>query len=186
MTSDARRPAVFLDRDGTLIEEKHHLAEPHEVSLIPGVAESLRAVRAQGHPVVVISNQAGVGRGLFPESRVHAVMARLRQLLRAEGVELDAVRFCPHAPDAGCDCRKPGGRLLRDAAHDLRISLRDSVMVGDRWIDVDAGRAAGATGVLVRTGYGREEEREGAAVGRTDPVLDDLPAAARWFLDRQA
>jgi len=179
------RSALFVDRDGTLIEERHHLSEPDAVSLLPGVPAALRAVRAQGHPVVVISNQAGVARGLFPESRVHEVMARLRRLLRAEGVELDAVRFCPHAPDAGCDCRKPRGRLLRDAAEDLRLSLRDSIMVGDRWIDVDAGRDAGATGVLVRTGYGAEEERASAEREQADPVFDDLPAAAAWFQERQ-
>jgi len=178
------RAALFVDRDGTLVEERHHLSDPNDLSLLPRVAESLRAVRAAGHPVVLISNQAGVGRGLFPEERVHAVMARLRRMLRAEGVELDAVRFCPHAPDAGCDCRKPGGRLLREAADDLRLSLRDSVMVGDKWIDVDAGRGVGATGVLVRTGHGAEEAGLAAERGGTDPVFADLPAAARWFLER--
>jgi len=178
------RAALFVDRDGTLIAEKDHISEPNDVELLPGVAVALREVRTAGHPVVVISNQAGVGRGLFPESRVHDVMARLRRMLRAEGVELDAIRYCPHAPDAGCDCRKPGGLLLREAADDLRLSLRDSVMVGDKWIDVDAGRGVGAAGVLVRTGYGAGEERSAAQRAQPDPVFDDLPAAARWFLDR--
>jgi histidinol-phosphate phosphatase family protein len=182
------RSALFVDRDGTLIAERHHLADPAGVQLLPGVAEALRGVRAMGHPVVVVSNQAGVGRGQFPETVVHAVMGRLRRLLRAEGVELDAVRHCPHAPEAGCDCRKPGARLLREAAEDLRLSLRDSVMVGDKWIDVEAGQAAGAAGVLVRTGHGIAElslER-GAGQRAADLVCDDLPAAARWFLARQA
>jgi D-glycero-D-manno-heptose 1,7-bisphosphate phosphatase len=178
------RAALFVDRDGTVIEQRHYLSDPEDVVLLPGTGEALRAVRANGHPVVVISNQAGVGRGLFPESSVHAAMARLRRLLRAEGVELDAVRHCPHAPEAGCDCRKPGGRLLREAADDLRISLRDSVMVGDKWIDVDAGRAAGATGVLVRTGYGAEEERADASRASGERIADDLASAARWFLAR--
>ena len=181
------RAALFVDRDGTLIEERHHLADPDGVTLVPGAAEALRAARTQGHPVVVISNQAGVGRGLFPESRVHEVMARVRVLLRAEGVELDAVRHCPHAPDAGCDCRKPGTRLLREAADDLRVSLRDSAMVGDKWIDVEAGRAAGGAGVLVLTGHGAEEARLERAPGEgADAVCPDLPAAVRWFLARSA
>jgi D-glycero-D-manno-heptose 1,7-bisphosphate phosphatase len=178
------RAAMFVDRDGTLIEEREYLSQPHEVELLPGVAAALREVRAAGHPVVVISNQAGVGRGLFSEARVYEVMGRMRELLRAEGVELDAIRFCPHAPDAGCDCRKPGGRLLREAADDLRLSLRGSVMVGDRWLDVDAGRGVGAAGVLVRTGYGAGEERFSAERSPADAVVDDLRAAARWFLDR--
>ena len=178
------RAALFVDRDGTVIVEREYLSEPHGVELIPGAAEALRQVRTAGHPVVVISNQAGVGRGLFTEARVHEVMARMRERLRADGVELDAIRFCPHAPDAGCDCRKPGGRLLREAADDLRLSLRDSAMVGDRWIDVDAGRGVGAAGVLVRTGYGAGEERSGADRPPADAVVDDLAAAARWFLQR--
>src|SRR5262249_45444987 len=173
------RAALFVDRDGTLVEERHNLSDPNELALLPGVSQALRAVRAAGHPVVVISNQAGVGRGLVPEARVHAVMARLRRLLRADGVELDQVRYCPHAPDAGCDCRKPGGRLLREAADDLRLSLRDSVMVGDKWIDVDAGRGVGATGALVLTGYGAQEALTAGARGSADPMVPDLPAAAR-------
>jgi histidinol-phosphate phosphatase family protein len=183
-TAGPGRAALFADRDGTLIVEHGYLSDPLALDLLPGVAEALRQVRGAGHPVVVISNQAGVGRGYFGEDRVYAVMARLRVSLRAEGVELDAIRFCPHAPEAGCDCRKPGGRLLREAAEDLQISLRDSAMVGDRWIDVDAGRGVGAAGVLVRTGYGRGEERLGAERAPADAIVDDLPAAARWFLDR--
>jgi D-glycero-D-manno-heptose 1,7-bisphosphate phosphatase len=127
---------------------------------------------------VVISNQAGVGRGLFPESRVHEVMARVRTLLRADGVELDAVRHCPHAPEAGCDCRKPGTRLFREAAEDLRLSLKQSVMVGDKWIDVEAGRAAGGAGVLGAHGHGAEESRQERAPGEgADAVCADLAEA---------
>ena len=179
------RAALFVDRDGTLIEERHHLADPAGVALVPGAAEALRDARAQGHPVVLISNQAGVGRGLFPESQVHAVMARVRVLLRARGVELDAVRYCPHAPEAGCDCRKPGTRLLREASDDLRLSLAHSAMVGDKWIDVEAGRAAGGVGVLVLTGHGGEEARlPRAAEQGADAVCPDLASAVQWFLTR--
>jgi len=181
------RGALFVDRDGTVIVERNHLSEPGEVQLLPGVAEALRTARAAGHPVVVVSNQAGVGRGLFPETSVHAAMARLRALLRAEGVELDAVRHCPHAPEAGCDCRKPRTLLLREAAEDLRLSLRDSIMVGDKWIDVEAGRGVGASTALVRTGHGLAELASGTGPGAAAPdlVCDDLPAAVRWFLGRQ-
>jgi len=183
-TAGPGRAALFVDRDGTLIEERDHLSDPEGVSLLPGVAEALREARAQGHPVVVVSNQAGVGRGLFPETRVHEVMARLRQVLREQGVELDAVRHCPHAPEAGCDCRKPATRLLREAADDLRLSLAASVMIGDKWIDVEAGRAVGGSGVLVRTGHGATEaalERP-PGTAAADAVVDDLPAAVRWAL----
>ncbi|HXS82134.1 MAG TPA: HAD family hydrolase [Methylomirabilota bacterium] len=178
------RAALFVDRDGTLILEREYISQPDDVELLPGVATALRQVRNAGHPVVVISNQAGVGRGYFDEARVHDVMARMRALLRTAGVELDAIRFCPHAPDAGCDCRKPGGRLLREAADDLRLSLRDSAMVGDRWLDVDAGLGVGAAGVLVRTGYGAAEAANGREGPPATAVVDDLGAAVRWFLER--
>jgi D-glycero-D-manno-heptose 1,7-bisphosphate phosphatase len=186
-TAGPGRAGFFVDRDGTLIDERHHLADPDGVALLPGVAEALRTVRSAGHPVVVISNQAGVGRGLFTEAHVHRVMARLRQLLRVAGVELDAIRFCPHAPDGGCDCRKPGTRLLHQAAEDLRLSLPDSAMVGDKWIDVEAGQAARAAGVLVRTGHGALELSAPRTVDAApaDRVCDDLAEAARWFLARQ-
>ncbi len=180
------RPGLFVDRDGTLIAERHHLADPDGVALLPGVANALRTARAAGVPVVVISNQAGVGRGLFDEARVHSVMARLRVLLRGEGVELDAVRFCPHLPDAGCGCRKPGTQLLAEAAEDLRLSPFASVMVGDKWVDVEAGQAFRAAGVLVRTGHGAAEAVavRGGAARPADRVCTDLAEAVEWWLAR--
>ncbi len=179
-------PAAFLDRDGTLIVEHGYLADPDRVQLLPGVVRGLRQLQSAHVALVVISNQAGVGRGKFPLSAAWATMARLRRLLRAEGVELDAVRFCPHAPDAGCPCRKPAPGLLLDAALDLNLSLPGSAMVGDKALDVDAGHAAGSSGVLVRTGYGREEEVRLARDGAPPPeaVVDDLEAFAAWAIGR--
>jgi histidinol-phosphate phosphatase family protein len=180
------RSALFLDRDGTLIAERHHLSDPAGVELLPGVAEALRSAAVAGHALVVVSNQAGVGRGLYREADAHATMARLRSLLRAEGVELDAVRFCPHAPEAGCPCRKPGALLLREAAADLRLSLPHSAMVGDKWIDVGAAHAVNALGAIVATGHGREELAAGVPGGArpADVVADDLAAAVEALLPR--
>jgi D-glycero-D-manno-heptose 1,7-bisphosphate phosphatase len=181
------RPAVFLDRDGTLVVEVGYLANPEDIRLLPGVPAALRALRAAGYALVVISNQSGVGRGLFPLSRVYEAMARLRHELRVQGVELDAVYFCPHRPDAGCGCRKPGSELLIQAAANLRLSLRESAMVGDKRLDAETGRRAGALGVLVRTGYGRDEEqRDSTEAGWPPPdhVADDLAAAVPWLLER--
>jgi histidinol-phosphate phosphatase family protein len=180
------RFAVFLDRDGTLIVERGYLSDPEGVELLPGAAAALRQMQAAGAALVVVSNQAGVGRGRFTVERAWATMARLRRLLRAEGVELDAIRFCPHRPDEGCRCRKPGTALLEDASEALHLSLAGSVMAGDRWLDAAAGRAAGGMGVLLRTGYGREEEARIAAgeAPAPDLVLDDLPALAAWVAGR--
>ena len=184
----ARRAAVFVDRDGTLVVERGYLSDPADLELLPGVPAALAALRGAGYTLVVISNQSGVGRGLFPVSRVYQAMARLRRLLRAHHVELDAIYFCPHRPEAGCDCRKPGPGLLERAADDLVLDLAASFMVGDKLIDAEAGRRAGGRGVLLRTGYGRDEERrlqEPGDQAAPDVVLDDLPAAVRWILSKE-
>ncbi len=180
------RPALFLDRDGTLVVEVGYLANPDDIELLTGVAASLRTLRAAGYTLVVVSNQSGVGRGLFPLSRVYEAMAELRRKLRAQGVELDAIYFCPHRPDAGCACRKPGTMLLEQAARNLRVSLRESIMVGDKRLDAETGRRAGAQGVLVRTGYGRDEEqRDADDSGWPTPahIANDLAAAVPWLVD---
>ncbi len=179
------RPAAFVDRDGTLVVERGYLADPNDLELLAGVPAGLRQLRAAGIPVVVISNQSGVGRGIFPLSRVYEAMARLRRLLRTHGVELNGIYFCPHRPDAGCACRKPGTKLLRQAAEDLQLSLGDSMMVGDKRLDAATGQAVGGVGVLVRTGYGRDEEArigDGEFPTPPDLVCDGLDIAAAWFI----
>jgi histidinol-phosphate phosphatase family protein len=184
----ARRGAVFLDRDGTLVVERGYLSDPTDLELLPGVPGALAALRGAGYTLVVISNQSGVGRGLFPVSRVYEAMSRLRHLLREHHVELDAIYFCPHRPEAGCDCRKPEPGLLERAADDLVLDLARSFMIGDKLIDAEAGRRAGGRGVLLRTGYGRDEERrllEPSGAGAPDAVVDDLPAAVGWILEKE-
>jgi histidinol-phosphate phosphatase family protein len=179
----AARRAVFLDRDGTLVRETGYLSDPDALELLPGVPRALRNLVEADVPLVVVSNQSGVGRGLFREADVHAVMARLRERLRVHGVELAGIYFCPHRPDQGCPCRKPRAGLLQRAADDLNLSLAGSVMIGDKRIDAAAGRAAGGRGVLVRTGYGREEEARADLAGAPpDRVCDDLGAAVAWWL----
>jgi histidinol-phosphate phosphatase family protein len=193
----ALRPAVFLDRDGTLVREVGYLADPADLELLAGVPEALRRLAAAGYAIVVVSNQSAVGRGLLPLPRAYEAMARLRALLRADRVELDAVYFCPHRPEEGCPCRKPRIALFERAAQDLQLALSHSVMIGDKLIDVAAGHGAGARGVLVRTGYGADEERrveatravdrgsETAPIGPwegPDAICDDLAQAVAWVL----
>jgi len=155
------RPAVFLDRDGTLIEEVNYLAHPEQVRLLPGAAEAVKELNALGIPVVVVTNQAGVARGYFPESRVAEVHARLNELLQAGGARIDAYYMCPHHPDAAleqyritCTCRKPAPGLLRQAAREWNLDLSASCMIGDKVSDLEAGAQAGCPPILVRTGYG--------------------------------
>ena len=171
------RRFVLLDRDGTLIVERNYLCDPDGVELLPGTAAGLRQMAALGLGLIVASNQSGVGRGYFGVAEVEAVNQRMRDLLRAGGVELDAIYYCPHAPADGCPCRKPRPGLVERAAREHGFAPREAIVIGDQPCDVELARCVGATAVLVRTGYGAGVERkEGCA---PDLVADDLEAAAR-------
>jgi len=182
--------AVFLDRDGTLNVEVDYLADPGELVLLKGVPAALRRLAAAGFLLCVVTNQSGVARGILDEETLHRIHSRLRSLLADEGVELASIGYCPHHPDVGsaiyrreCECRKPGPGLLREATARFGIDLARSFTVGDSLRDLDAGRALGVRGVLVRTGKGEGEALRGAEAERPDLVIvDDLEAAAAWIL----
>jgi len=188
------RRCVFLDRDGVINEEVEYLHEPERVVLVAGAAEAIAALNRAGHAVVVVTNQAGIARGMYTERELAAVTARIGELLGRAGARLDGTYFCPHHPEAGlgayriaCRCRKPGPELLERAAAELGLDLARSVIVGDKATDLEAGRAAGAGAVLVRSGYGAAEEARLAAAGLAglaDAVFDSLAAAAPWLAAR--
>lgn len=185
MTGPAPRPAVFLDRDGTIIREKAYLSDPAGVELVPGTIEALKALRAAGWPYVVVTNQSGIARGLYAESDYHRVAARLQEILEEAGAPPEATQFCPHHPDVTgpCDCRKPDTGMYRRAAADHGLDLSRSVYVGDKLTDVLPAATLGGRGILVRTGYGREQE---ALVAPEVTVVEDLAAAVRHILDTPA
>ena len=141
--------AVFLDRDGTIVVDKHYLADPGGLELLPNALEGLVELRALGAKLVVVTNQSGVGRGYFPAEAIEPMHERLRELLAEGGVDLDGIYVCPHAPDDGCACRKPGSALFEQAAVELGVELRESFVVGDKEADVEAGRRIGATSLLI-------------------------------------
>lgn len=177
----AGRPAIFLDRDGTLVEDRDYLADPDGVVLIPGTVDALRELRAAGYALVIVTNQSGIARGLYGESEYQAVTERLKRVLQEAGAPVDAVYHCPHHPDVDgpCPCRKPGTGMHEQAARDLGLDLAASWYVGDKLSDVLPAEVLGGRGILVRTGYGRDEEpglRPGAV------AADDLAAAARQIL----
>lgn len=145
--SAGHAPAVFLDRDGTLIEDLGYPREPERVRLLPGVRDALHALHDAGFGLVVIGNQSGIGRGIITEDEARAVHARFVDLLAADGITLDAVKYCPHAPWQACDCRKPAPGLLLEAATELGLDLAASFMVGDKCSDVAAGHRAGCRSV---------------------------------------
>jgi D-glycero-D-manno-heptose 1,7-bisphosphate phosphatase len=180
---------VFLDRDGTLVEETGYLARLERLVFFPYSVDAVRLLNRAGYAVVVATNQAGVARGLFDEAFVGAVHRRVSEVVTAGGARIDGFYHCPHHPEGtvepyrgSCDCRKPQPGLLRRAAADLDLDLSRSFVVGDRWSDVQAGTAVGARGLLVRTGYGRESENAPAAGLTPTAIVDNLIAATSWIL----
>ncbi len=171
------RRFVLLDRDGTLIVEKHYLSDPDQVELIAGASDGLRRLAAQGLGLVLVTNQSGIGRGFFDAARLAEIHERLFGALRAEGVVLDGVFVCPHHPDERCSCRKPRTGLVLSAAAELGFDPSRAFVVGDMASDIALGRAVGATTLLVRTGHGAATLERGEA--RPDHVVADLREAAQ-------
>lgn len=180
------KPAIFIDRDGTLNVEVDYLCRPEDAELTPGAAEALARLNARQIPVVIVTNQAGIGRGKFGWADYDAVMDRIVMLLAEQGAHVDAAYACPyHEKGVGTyfhpdhPDRKPNpGMLLRAAReHDLDLSL--SWMIGDKSIDLEAGRRAGCKVALVRTGYGQEVDSAGA-----DLVAENLAQAVAWILEQ--
>jgi D-glycero-D-manno-heptose 1,7-bisphosphate phosphatase len=178
--------AVFLDRDGTINEEVEYLDDPDELRLIPGAAEAIHFLNQAGVPAIVVTNQAGVGRGYFSEARVEAIHQQLAKQLAAHDARLDAIYYCPHHPDEGCDCRKPKPGMLKGAAREHGLDLSRSFAVGDKVSDLEAGRRAGCRTVLVLTGYGTEaQEAFKHSDFQPDFTARDLLEAVRWVLAQE-
>ncbi|MEO5800087.1 MAG: HAD family hydrolase [Gemmatimonadales bacterium] len=168
-------PAVFLDRDGTLIEDPGYLSDPAGVQLLHGVGPALQELRAAGFALVVITNQSGIGRGLYTAADFAAVQHEVERQLLAEGIRLDLVLHCPHTADAGCQCRKPGTALYRQAMAALDLDATASWFIGDRPGDLLPTTVLGGNAILVRTGVGSRHTAEAERIGAH--IALDLPAA---------
>jgi len=188
------RRAIIMDRDGTLCDEVGYVNHVDRIRLLPRSAAAVRAANEAGFQTVVATNQAGVARGYFEETLVDAVHDRVREMLAAEGARLDGIYYCPHHPEVGapayrrqCTCRKPQPGMLLRARDEMGIDLASSYMVGDTVKDVEAGHRAGATSVLVLTGYGKGElaYQSHAWTVRPHHVADDLFDAVTWILARE-
>ena len=176
------RRYVILDRDGTIIVERHYLSYPNGVELLTGAAEGLRRMMKMNLGLIVVTNQSGVGRGYFDEDTVNRIHRRLQELLEAEGVTLEGVFYCPHAPEDNCGCRKPKPGLIVKAAGELDFEPHSGFVIGDKACDVELGKNVGATTFLVRTGYGAEASENGEV--QPDYIVDDLVEAAGIIEDR--
>lgn len=167
-----RQGLLVVDRDGTLIEERHYLADPAGVQLLPGVVEGLRRFAASGYELAIVTNQSGIARGYFGEQELQAIHQELLRQLAAEGIAVRGIWHCPHHPQQGCQCRKPGPELLESALDHTGYRPEQCLVVGDKACDIELGRRLGVRTALVRTGYGLGTERDGLC--SPDVVADNL------------
>jgi D-glycero-D-manno-heptose 1,7-bisphosphate phosphatase len=171
-----RRQFVVLDRDGTIIVERHYLSDPRQIEFLPGAVRGLRQMQAMSLGLVVVTNQSAVGRGLFDEAQLGSIHRRFRELLETEGIHLEGIYFCPHTPEDDCPCRKPKPELIERAARELDFDLRASFVIGDKPADIEMGKQVRATTFLVRTGYGADFVSDSGV--SPDYLVDDLWEAA--------
>lgn len=178
MTTQSLRPAIFLDRDGTLSHEVGYVNHVSRFRLFPYASATIRAINGAGWAAVIVTNQAGVARGYFPESTIDSVHAEMRRGMQGGGAKLDGIYYCPHHPTAGeppyrsdCDCRKPRPGMVRRAAQELELDLERSWVVGDKLVDVELAWNVGARGALVKTGYGAADLAAGQGVWKRQPDL---------------
>ncbi len=180
---------MFLDRDGTLIEEAGYLDRLERLVFYPYSVDAVRLLNRANLALVIVTNQAGVARGIFREAFVGEAHRHVTMKLAQGGARVDGFYYCPHHPEAAieqyrqsCECRKPQPGMLRRAAGDLKLDLARSFVIGDRWHDIQAGAAVGARGILVRTGYGRTEESAPKPGLAPAVIVDNLIEAASWIL----
>jgi len=185
------RPAVFIDRDGTINEQRGYINHISRFALLPGVGEAISLLNKNNHLVVVTSNQSGVAQGYFPEKLVHEIHGLMKRELAKDSAYLDGVYFCPHHPHGAvseykkeCGCRKPGTGLIERARVELDIDMQTSYVIGDRWLDIDFAHNASLPGILVLTGYGRGDLEHIVPHKRLKPtfVAEDLLRAVTWIL----
>lgn len=187
---------IFLDRDGTINEEVNYLYRPADLKLLPGVPEAIRLLKEQGYRIVVVTNQAGVARGYYTEADVDALHQYMNGLLREQGAEIDAFFYCPHHPEHGigayrreCHCRKPETGMFEMAEQVYAVDRVHSWMIGDKLLDITAGKNYGVQTALVGTGYGAQVHREQAEKGEqpydifAETLMDAARAIGRWEAD---
>jgi D-glycero-D-manno-heptose 1,7-bisphosphate phosphatase len=186
---NAKTAAVFLDRDGTICEEVGYLSNEKDLSLIPGASRAIELINQAGWKVIIISNQSGIARGYMNSEEVDRVNQKLLEMLEAEGAQIDGVYYCPHHPQGNppyniqCDCRKPGAELLERAASDHHLALDKSIMVGDKYSDVETAIRLNIPGILLRTGFGEGEIRKYEQQWEQAPdyIAGDLLEAIEWW-----
>ncbi|MCG6878410.1 MAG: HAD family hydrolase [Deltaproteobacteria bacterium] len=186
-----KKPAVFMDRDGTVNEQMGYINHPDRFVLLPGVGKAIHLLNEAGFLTIIVTNQSGVARGYFPVDLVYQVHEKMKRLIKKDGATLDGIYFCPHYPQGKvspygtpCDCRKPGIGLIREAEASFDIDMDNSWVIGDRSTDIKMAHRAGLKGILVKTGYGRGDLKYVFPEFPFQPshVAEDLLDAVKWIL----
>jgi D-glycero-D-manno-heptose 1,7-bisphosphate phosphatase len=175
--------AVFLDRDGTLMEDAHYIKSPEQVRLLPGAAAAVKRINDSGVPAIVVTNQSGIARGIFTVADYEAVKSRFEALLKAEGARIDASYYCPHHPSTtGPDsCRKPATKMFEDAMRDFQLRATNVAYIGDRWRDVIASKKLGGRGILISSPMTTDDDRRRAQEDAIETVASITEAVERLF-----
>jgi len=181
----AAEKVVILDRDGTVVVDRRYLSDPAGLEFLPGAAEGLRQLHECGYRLVVITNQSGVGRGLLSLQRLYEIHERFREMVGAVGVRLEEIYFCPHIPEDNCACRKPRLGLLMRAASELHFNPANTIVVGDKVSDVEFGRRAGATTILIASEPSDTHGEAWHGEAAPDFISSDLAGAARTIVHRR-
>jgi histidinol-phosphate phosphatase family protein len=177
-----KNKAVFIDRDGTLVHERHYLRRVRDLRLFADAVLALKKLKQAGFKIILVTNQSGIGRGYLTEKKLLQIHAVLEKRLAAAGVALDAIYYCPHHPDAVCGCRKPKLGMVEQARKRFHLDLKRSFTIGDHTGDVNLGQAMGGTAIFVLTGHGREEYPKLKAKGaKPDYIAKNLLSAARYI-----
>ncbi len=177
-------PYIMLDRDGVINKDSDaYIKSPEEWEPIPGSPKAIALLHKNGYKIVVITNQSGLGRGLFSLGTLSLMHAKMHRLVEAEGGEIESIYFCPHGPDEGCDCRKPRPGLLKTFAQDKGVALKNIPFVGDTLKDIEAAVAVGAQPILVKTGKGAKTWQNNPSI--RVPVFEDLYDAAKYIVSRK-
>jgi len=183
------KKAIFLDRDGTLNVDVGYLHQLKDLELFPWTVDALRLLQRAGYELIIVTNQSGLARGMITPGFVEICHAEMRTRLQAGGTDLDGLYYCPHHPDGSvkgldidCRCRKPSPGMIEDAVRDRGIDPASSWVIGDKWLDVQLGHAVGARSILVRTGWGAEQEERRPAGQQVDAVCDNLIHAVSVIL----
>ena len=182
-----RNRAVFLDRDGTINVDVHYLGDPAKFKIYPGVAQGVKRLQDAGFLIIVITNQSGIARGYYGLGTLGAIHRQMREELGATGVKVNGIYFCPHHPDDGCQCRKPGTGMLEQAIAEYDIDAARSYMLGDKPKDAGAGQNVGAMGILIPEPNERDalmKERKNW-VAEPDYLADDFTDAVNWILQQE-